>query len=86
MINTAMTEKRTKKCIADTIGCDVSLVHNDSTFTDDLHADSLDTIETIMAIESEFKIEIDDSEFEPDKNYRVQDLIDVTIKKLEGKG
>ena len=51
---------KVKKIVADHLGIDESKVNDDSSFIDDLGADSLDTVELVMAFEEEFDIEIPD--------------------------
>ena len=53
-----------KKMVADHLGIDESKVLDESNFIDDLGADSLDTVELVMAFEEEFGSEISDSEAE----------------------
>ena len=53
-----------KKMVADHLGIDESKVMEESSFIDDLGADSLDTVELVMAFEEEFGSEISDSEAE----------------------
>jgi acyl carrier protein len=53
-------ESRVKKVIADHLGLEEADVGNDKEFVKDLGADSLDTVELIMALEAEFKIDIPD--------------------------
>ena len=58
-----VTEK-VKKIIVDHLGVDASKVTDEASFIDDLGADSLDTVELVMAFEEEFGSEISDSEAE----------------------
>ena len=51
---------KVKKIVADHLGIDEAKVQDDSSFIDDLGADSLDTVELVMAFEEEFGIEIPD--------------------------
>ena len=51
---------KVKKIVADHLGIDESKVNEESSFIDDLGADSLDTVELVMAFEEEFGIEIPD--------------------------
>jgi len=53
-----------KKIIIDHLGVDAAKVTDDASFIDDLGADSLDTVELVMAFEEEFGAEISDSEAE----------------------
>ena len=55
---------RVKKIIIDKLGVDESEVTNEATFTNDLGADSLDTVELIMEFEKEFNIAIPDDQAE----------------------
>ena len=51
---------KVKKIVADHLGIDEAKVTEESSFIDDLGADSLDTVELVMAFEEEFSIEIPD--------------------------
>ena len=55
---------KVKKMVADHLGIDESKVVEEANFIDDLGADSLDTVELVMAFEEEFGSEISDSEAE----------------------
>ena len=55
---------RIKKIIVDQLGVDESKIKENSSFVDDLGADSLDIVELIMAFEEEFDIEIPDEDAE----------------------
>ena len=55
---------KVKAIIVDKLGVDESEVTNDASFTNDLGADSLDTVELIMELEKEFDIHIPDDEAE----------------------
>jgi acyl carrier protein len=59
-----INEARVKEIIADQLGVDPNKIKPEASFIDDLGADSLDTVELIMAFEEEFKIEIPDEEAE----------------------
>jgi acyl carrier protein len=57
-------EARVKRIIVDKLGVDESEVVNEASFTNDLGADSLDTVELIMELEKEFDISIPDDQAE----------------------
>ena len=57
-------EDRVKKIVAEQLGVKEDEVINASSFVDDLGADSLDTVELVMALEEEFDTEIPDEEAE----------------------
>tara|TARA_A100001015_G_scaffold123613_1_gene136980 strand:- start:287 stop:523 length:237 start_codon:yes stop_codon:yes gene_type:complete len=57
-------EDRVKKIVAEQLGVAEDEVSNESSFVDDLGADSLDTVELVMALEEEFDTEIPDEEAE----------------------
>ncbi len=67
-------EIRVKKVIADKLGVDEATIKNESSFVDDLGADSLDTVELVMALEEEFNCQIPDEDAE--KITTVQNAID----------
>ena len=56
--------KRVKEIVAEQLGVEEALVLTESSFMDDLGADSLDTVELVMALEEEFDIEIPDEDAE----------------------
>ena len=57
-------EEKIKKIIAEQLGVEEEDITPDSSFVEDLGADSLDTVELVMAIEEEFDIEIPDEDAE----------------------
>lgn len=57
-------EERVKKIVAEQLGVKEEEVANQASFVDDLGADSLDTVELVMALEEEFETEIPDEEAE----------------------
>ena len=65
---------KVKKIVADHLGIDEAKVTEESSFIDDLGADSLDTVELVMAFEEEFECEIPDDAAE--KIQTVKDAID----------
>jgi len=68
------TLERVKKVVVDQLSVDENLVTPQASFTNDLGADSLDTVELVMAFEEEFGCEITDEEAE--KIATVQDAVD----------
>ena len=70
----ASVEERVKKIIVEQLGVKEEEVKNEASFVDDLGADSLDTVELVMALEEEFDIEIPDEEAE--KIRTVQQAVD----------
>jgi acyl carrier protein len=67
-------EQKVKEIIIDQLGVDEKQVNGTASFIEDLGADSLDTVELVMALEEEFDIEIPDEEAE--KIVTVQNAID----------
>jgi len=57
-------EQRVKKIVAEQLGVNEADIKIESSFVDDLGADSLDTVELVMALEEEFECEIPDEEAE----------------------
>ncbi|MBS1216223.1 MAG: acyl carrier protein [Proteobacteria bacterium] len=70
-------DQRVKKIVAEQLGVNESEIKNESRFVDDLGADSLDTVELVMALEEEFETEIPDEEAE--KITTVQQAIDFIV-------
>jgi acyl carrier protein len=70
----ASIDERVKQIVAEQLGVDEDQVTEDASFMDDLGADSLDTVELVMALEEEFDIEISDEDAE--KIQTVQNAID----------
>ncbi len=64
------TAERVKKIVVEHLGVDEAKVTNDASFIDDLGADSLDTVELVMAFEEEFGIEIPDDAAEQIKQVK----------------
>lgn len=74
MAGVAGLEEKVKKIVVDQLGVDVAEVTPEASFIEDLGADSLDTVELVMALEEEFGIEIPDEEAE--KIVTVKDAIE----------
>jgi len=74
MAGVAELEEKVKKIIVDQLGVDAAEVTPEASFIEDLGADSLDTVELVMALEEEFGIEIPDEQAE--KIARVKDAIE----------
>ena len=72
-IVSATIEEKVKKIIVDQLGVEEAEVTAEAKFIDDLGADSLDTVELVMALEEEFDIEIPDEDAE-----RIQTIGDAT--------
>ncbi len=64
VIAMATVEERVKKIIAEQLGVEEDEVTSEASFVEDLGADSLDTVELVMALEEEFSIEIPDEDAE----------------------
>lgn len=73
-------EERVKKIVAEQLGVKLEEVSNESSFVEDLGADSLDTVELVMALEEEFETEIPDEEAEKITN--VQEAINYVNNNL----
>jgi len=71
---TASVEERVKKIVIEQLGVKEEEVTNEASFVADLGADSLDTVELVMALEEEFETEIPDEEAE--KITTIQQAID----------
>ena len=71
-------EERVKKIVVEQLGVNEDQVVNSASFVDDLGADSLDTVELVMALEEEFETEIPDEEAE--NITTVQLAIDYVVK------
>ena len=73
-------DERVKSIVVKQLGVKEDDVKNESKFIDDLGADSLDTVELVMALEEEFETEIPDEDAE--KITTVQEAIDYINKNL----
>ena len=74
-------DERVKKIVIEQLGVKEDELNNTSSFVDDLGADSLDTVELVMALEEEFDCEIPDEEAE--KITTVQQAIDYVSAHLD---
>jgi acyl carrier protein len=79
----ASVEERVKTIIVEQLGVDEGEVTPTASFVDDLGADSLDTVELVMAFEENFGIEIPDEDAE--KITTVKDAVDYIEKHAKGK-
>jgi len=75
-------EDRVQKIIAEQLSVSEDQVTSEASFVDDLGADSLDTVELVMALEEEFEIDIPDEEAE--KIVNVKDAVDYIKSHAEG--
>ncbi len=73
--------ERVTKVVVDQLGVSEDQVTLDASFVDDLGADSLDTVELVMALEEEFDTEIPDDKAE--KIVKVKDVIDYIEQNVE---
>ena len=72
-------EEKVKKIIEEKLSVNADQITNDAKFAEDLKADSLDTVELVMALEDEFGLDIPDEE--ADKIKTVQDAINYIATK-----
>lgn len=77
----ASIEDRVKKIVIEQLGVKEDEAKNEASFVDDLGADSLDTVELVMALEEEFDCEIKDEEAE--KITTIQEAIDFVKTRVE---
>ena len=75
--------ERVKKIVVEHLGVEAAQVNEGAKFIDDLGADSLDTVELVMAFEEEFGIEIPDEDAE--KITRVKEAIEYIDSHAKGK-
>lgn len=75
------TEAKVKKIIEEKLSVNADQITNDARFAEDLKADSLDTVELVMALEDEFGLDIPDEEAEKIKT--VQNAIDYIGGKMD---
>ena len=74
-------EQRVKKIVAEQLGVNEADIKTESSFVDDLGADSLDTVELVMALEEEFECEIPDEEAE--KITTVKQAVDYVVNNVK---
>ncbi|MBI5633735.1 MAG: acyl carrier protein [Nitrospirae bacterium] len=74
-----MVEEKVKEIIAKQLGVNAAEITTESSFVEDLGADSLDTVELVMAFEEAFNVEIPDEDAE--KIQKVKDAIGYITKK-----
>ena len=78
------TEDKIKTIVAEQLGVKIEEVISNASFVDDLGADSLDTVEMIMALEEEFEIEIPDEDAGKIKTVSdIIEYIDEKVKKIK---
>lgn len=75
-----MVEQKVKEIISKQLGVDQAEVTPEASFVEDLGADSLDTVELVMAFEEAFNIEIPDEDAE--KIAKVKDAVEYISKKV----
>jgi acyl carrier protein len=74
-------ETRVKKIVKEQLGVDEDAMSIESSFVDDLGADSLDTVELVMALEEEFETEIPDEDAE--KIITIKDAVNYIVGRME---
>ena len=80
-LKTSEIETRVKKIVVEQLGVKEDEVTTDASFVDDLGADSLDTVELVMALEEEFETEIPDEEAE--KLVTIKDAVSYIVSRME---
>ena len=73
-------DARVKKIVAEQLGVAEADIKNESSFVDDLGADSLDTVELVMALEEEFGVEVPEEELKDIRT--VGQAFDLVVSKL----
>jgi acyl carrier protein len=74
-------ESRVKKIVVEQLGVKEDEVTTDASFVDDLGADSLDTVELVMALEEEFETEIPDEDAE--RIVTIKDAVKYIVERME---
>lgn len=80
-VETNEIEARVKKIVVEQLGVKDEEVTTDASFVDDLGADSLDTVELVMALEEEFETEIPDEDAE--KIVTIKDAVKYIVDRME---
>jgi acyl carrier protein len=80
-INTTEIEARVKKIVVEQLGVKDDELTTDASFVDDLGADSLDTVELVMALEEEFETEIPDEDAE--RIVTIKDAVKYVVERME---
>lgn len=78
--NTNEIEARVKKIVVEQLGVKEDEVTTEASFVDDLGADSLDTVELVMALEEEFDTEIPDEDAE--KIITIKDAVAYVVERM----
>lgn len=81
MSNRELVETQIKQVVSEQLGVEISTIQEDSQFTQDLGADSLDLVELIMALEEKFEMSIPDESVEKIKT--VNDVVDYIVQNLK---
>lgn len=81
MMNANEIETRVKKIVVEQLGVKEDEITTDASFVDDLGADSLDTVELVMALEEEFETDIPDEEAE--KLVTIKDAVNYIVTRME---
>lgn len=84
MANQEEILEKVVQIVGDQMGVDQAEISADTSFIDDLNADSLDTVELVMELEDEFDMSIPDEEAEKLKT--IGDAVEYVEKQLEAKG
>ena len=81
IMKTSEIEARVKKIVVEQLGVKEEELTTDASFVDDLGADSLDTVELVMALEEEFETEIPDEDAE--KIITIKDAVNYIVERME---
>ena len=80
-MNTSEIVARVKKIVVEQLGVKEEEITTDASFVDDLGADSLDTVELVMALEEEFETDIPDEEAE--KIVTIKDAVNYIVERMQ---